>query len=146
MNSTTWTDQSVVAWVSQHGLAIQFAKSLSIRAMPTLIAIRDGVEVLPMCPFVDALRKCDVDLDSGPIAVRRSYDAETTKGGHADVVPIAPALEPYLRASVDESKSALSLDDLREAVTSDRERSLRLLTSADAGEEGASRSEAPLAE
>jgi len=39
--------------------------------------------------------------------VRRSYDAETTKGGHADVVPIAPALEPSLKSAIDESTSEL---------------------------------------
>jgi integrase len=52
------------------------------------------------------LRKSDVDLDAGMIAVRRSYDRETTKGGHADV-PIAPALAPYLEAAIDASPSDL---------------------------------------
>ena len=41
------------------------------------------------------------------ITVRRSYDNETTKGGHADMVPIAPALDSYLRDALDESSSDL---------------------------------------
>jgi len=43
-----------------------------------------------------ALRKTDVDLDRQLISVRRSGDRETTKGGHADVIPIHPELAPFL--------------------------------------------------
>ena len=43
------------------------------------------------------LRKTDVDLDSGLLMVARSYGRDTTKGGHADVIPIAAELAPYLR-------------------------------------------------
>jgi integrase len=43
------------------------------------------------------LQKSDVDLNAGTITVRRSYDGETTKDGHADVVPISPALDEHLR-------------------------------------------------
>jgi len=67
----------------------------------TAAAIYAGLRKGELC----GLRKPDVDLDSGLITVRRSYDAETTKGGHADVVPIAPALAPYLKSAVDESGS-----------------------------------------
>ena len=42
------------------------------------------------------LKKTDIDMVRGTIAVRRSYDHETTKGGHADLIPIAAALKPYL--------------------------------------------------
>src|SRR6266849_5558800 len=45
-----------------------------------------------------ALRKADVDLDAGTIAVCRSHGNATTKGGHADLLPIAEELHPYLRA------------------------------------------------
>ncbi|MFL5369447.1 MAG: hypothetical protein ACJ78Z_04585, partial [Myxococcales bacterium] len=54
----------------------------------------------------------EVDLEARLITVRRSYDRETTKGGHEDVVPIAPALAPYLRAAIDASP-----EDLRDGVT-----------------------------
>jgi len=43
------------------------------------------------------LRKSDVDMVAGTIAVRRSYDdADTSKGGHADLIPIAAGLRSYL--------------------------------------------------
>jgi integrase len=53
------------------------------------------------------LRKADVDLVERTITVRRSYERETTKGGHADVIPIAPALLPYVAAAVEASPSDL---------------------------------------
>jgi len=53
------------------------------------------------------LRKSDLDLDRGLLTVERSYDRDTTKGGHADVIPIARALVPYLEAAIDASPSAL---------------------------------------
>lgn len=51
------------------------------------------------------LKKSDVDLVEGAIAVRRSYDHETTKGGHADLIPIAQPLRPYLAAAMLSSRS-----------------------------------------
>jgi integrase len=46
------------------------------------------------------LRKADVDLDHRAILVARSYDRDTTKGGHADALPIAPPLVPFLKAAM----------------------------------------------
>jgi len=51
------------------------------------------------------LRKSDVDLEIGTITIRRSYDADTTKGGHADVIPIADSLKPFLRQALLASRS-----------------------------------------
>lgn len=53
MDRTTWRDEKVVRWVRDNGLAIQVdvdkeekvAASLKIRAMPTMIAFKDGKEV-----------------------------------------------------------------------------------------------------
>jgi len=42
------------------------------------------------------LRKSDVDLEQMTITVARSYGKDTTKGGHADAIPIAPDLRPFL--------------------------------------------------
>ena len=53
------------------------------------------------------LRKSDVDLVEGTITVRRSYDHDTTKGGHADVLPIAEALQPFLEEAIAGSKKDL---------------------------------------
>jgi len=51
------------------------------------------------------LLKTDVDIAARSIAVRRSYDSETTKGGHADVIPIAEPLVRYLETAVAASES-----------------------------------------
>ena len=54
-----------------------------------------------------ALRKVDVDLPARLITIRRSHDRDTTKGNHADAIPIATELVPYLRAAIDASPSEL---------------------------------------
>ncbi len=54
-----------------------------------------------------ALRREDVDLEARLLVVRRSWDRETTKGGHADAVPIAAALVPWLRDALQQSPSEL---------------------------------------
>ena len=53
------------------------------------------------------LRKSDVDLEHGVILVARSYDKETTKGGHADAIPIAEPLRPFLEDAIARSPSEL---------------------------------------
>ncbi len=67
----------------------------------TATAVYAGLRKGELC----GLRKSDVDLDTGSITVRRSYDKDTTKGGHADVLPIALPLAPYLRSAIDASSS-----------------------------------------
>jgi excisionase family DNA binding protein len=51
------------------------------------------------------LRKSDVDLEGGTIMVARSYDHETTKGGHADMLPLADELRPFLEEALKASPS-----------------------------------------
>jgi integrase-like protein len=53
------------------------------------------------------LRKQDVDLGTRLLTVARSYDRDTTKGGHADVIPIAQELVPYLEEAIQRSPSEL---------------------------------------
>jgi integrase len=53
------------------------------------------------------LRKTDVDLPNRLLTVGRSFDRDTTKGGHADVIPIARELVPYLEVAIDASPSEL---------------------------------------
>jgi integrase len=48
-----------------------------------------------------------VDLDARAILVRRSWDRETTKGGHLDAIPVADDLVPWLKAALAVSESAL---------------------------------------
>ena len=54
-----------------------------------------------------ALQREDVDLSAHAILVRRSWERETTKGGHADAIPIADDLVPWLKAALAASESAL---------------------------------------
>jgi len=56
------------------------------------------------------LRKSDVNLRDGLIIVARSYANDTTKGGHADAIPIAPPLIPFLETAL-ESPGALVFPD-----------------------------------
>jgi len=53
------------------------------------------------------LRKACVDIQRRLLTVSRSYARETTKGGHADVIPIAAELVPYLRDAMARSPSQL---------------------------------------
>jgi integrase len=53
----------------------------------------------------------DVDLASRLLLVRRSYDEDTTKGAHADVIPIADPLVPYLRQAIQNSPSEYIFPD-----------------------------------
>jgi len=53
MDRTTWLDAGVVAWIDSHAVAFQLdvdahsasARELSVRAMPTVIAFRNGDEI-----------------------------------------------------------------------------------------------------
>lgn len=47
------------------------------------------------------LLRSDVDLEAKIIVVARSYDHDTTKGKHADAIPIADPLVPYLRRALE---------------------------------------------
>src|SRR3989442_709186 len=54
-----------------------------------------------------ALRKSDVDLAIGTITIQRSHDRDTTKGGHADLIPIAAPLLPILKHQVEHAPGPL---------------------------------------
>ena len=54
-----------------------------------------------------ALRKGDVDLDRQVLVVRSSHERATTKGGHAEGIPIATELVPFLEVAIARSPSAL---------------------------------------
>ncbi len=54
-----------------------------------------------------ALRKSDVDLVRQVLTVARSHERDTTKGGHADVIPVATELVPFLRVAMAASPSDL---------------------------------------
>ena len=53
------------------------------------------------------LRKSDVNFQLGLLAVCRSYERDTTKGGRAEAIPISRQLAPFLKDAVANSKSEL---------------------------------------
>ncbi len=58
-----------------------------------------------------ALRKEDVNLEDRTMVIGRSHGADTTKGGHADVLPIPKPLVPYLLQVMNDSDSELLFPD-----------------------------------
>lgn len=57
------------------------------------------------------LRKADVDLPARLLTIARSYDDDTTKGGHADIIPIADPLVPILADAMARSRSEFVFPD-----------------------------------
>src|SRR6266446_2816573 len=53
------------------------------------------------------LRKSDVDLTLGTIIVARSNARDTTKGGHANLIPIAAPLFPILKHQLEHALGSL---------------------------------------
>ena len=88
------------------------------RAAPEVFAtalytgLRKG-ELLGLC-------KADVDLENRLLTVSHSYRRDTTKGGHADVIPIATELVPYLEEAISRSPSALVFPMPDGSMMSDR--------------------------
>lgn len=110
-------------WTGPNPMADVEARRVNKRAYATLRA----EEVAVLLPHVDAawrnlfaaalwtglrkgelcgLLKSDVDLRGRIITAARSYASNTTKGGHADAVPIAEPLVPYLEDAMKRSPSA----------------------------------------
>jgi integrase len=50
---------------------------------------------------IAALRKTDVDLSEGTLTIRASYERDTTKGGHADVIPIPAPLRAFIMRALE---------------------------------------------
>ena len=46
------------------------------------------------------LRKTDVDLEGGTVAVARSYEADTTKGARAALILNRQGLRPYIEQAL----------------------------------------------
>lgn len=64
MDQTTWRDEKVVAWVKDHGVAIQVdvdkepkvAQKYQVSAMPTMVMLRGGKEIARKTGYMDATR------------------------------------------------------------------------------------------
>ena len=64
MDQTTWRDEKVVAWVKEHGVAIQVdvdkepkvSQKYQVSAMPTMVMLRGGNEIARKTGYMDAAR------------------------------------------------------------------------------------------
>src|SRR5438132_10602973 len=75
-----------------------------------------------------ALRKSDVDLTLGTIMVARSNARDTTKGGHADLIPIAVPLFPILKRQLEHGPGPLvfpAADGSQRSAEADPQKILR---------------------
>jgi integrase len=54
------------------------------------------------------LRKKDVDLANGLLTVARSYGRDTTKGGHADTIPVPSKALPWLAEAIELARASWS--------------------------------------
>ena len=105
---------------------------------PVLRAIADGWRPLFATAIYTGLRKgellglrkSDVDLVGRLISVRRSYARDTTKGGHAEAVPIASELVPYLQEAIRRSPSDLVFPNEDGSMLSDESSLQELLRTA----------------
>ena len=100
MDKTTWVDASVVAAIGARAVAIQFdvdeqkelAKKLSVRAMPTVIAFRDGKEIdrivgmrapAAFVAWLEALARGETSLDVARTAARENPTSLDARLGFA---------------------------------------------------------------
>lgn len=116
IKSGRWSDANPAAAVERRKVSKRLPAYLKQDEVPRVLAALDGRwrPLFATAVFTGmrqgellGLRKADVDLADGTITVARSYDGPTTKGGHADLLPIAAALRPYLQAALTASRSDL---------------------------------------
>ncbi len=100
-----WIGPNPAAEVETHRVPKRVYETLSAEEVPVLLPWVDEEwrDVVAAAIFTAlrkgelfGLEKRDVDLVHRTITVRRSYDRDTTKGSHADVIPIAQQLRPFL--------------------------------------------------
>ncbi|MBL8887097.1 MAG: thioredoxin fold domain-containing protein [Phycisphaerales bacterium] len=87
MDQTTWRDEKVVAWVKDHGVAIQVdvdkqpkvSQSYQISAMPTMVMLRGGNEIARKTGYLDAPQTLTwmEDASSGKLAGGPKVDRES---------------------------------------------------------------------
>lgn len=107
MDQTTWRDEKVVAWVKEHGVAIQVdvdkepgvSKTYQISAMPTMVMLKGGNEIARKTGFMDAPNTLTwmqdassgklaggpkIDRDSKDMAARLRTVREVAQAGKAE--------------------------------------------------------------
>jgi len=109
-----WTGANPVADVESRRIPKKVHRTLKAEEVPVLLAQvpDDWLNLFVAALYTGmrkgelfGLKKTDVDLALGVIVVARSYDNDTTKGGHQDIIPIAAPLARHLRAAIKASPS-----------------------------------------
>jgi len=87
MDQTTWRDEKVVAWVKDHGVAIQVdvdkqpkvSQTYQISAMPTMVMLRGGNEIARKTGYLDAPQTLTwmEDASSGKLSGGPKVDRES---------------------------------------------------------------------
>ena len=103
MDATTWVDESVVSWIREYGLATQFdvdeqpelARELRVRAMPTMIAFRDGEEFDRIVGYRDAngLLAWMNDVKAGKTGLDRAREAAADGADDGERIDIRARME-----------------------------------------------------
>jgi len=109
-----WVGNNPIADVATRRVPKRAYVTLCADEVPTLLshvdeewrnlfaaALYTGLRKGELC----GLLKTDVDFPNRTLTVARSYDRNTTKGGHVDAIPIAEALVPYLEDAIARSPS-----------------------------------------
>lgn len=105
MDRTTWVDETVIDWFKAHGTAIavdvdeqpDIAKAASVRAMPTMVAYRDGSEFDRVVGFQSA-QQMIAWADGVSRGVKAADNDELAKIRPARVRPESPMLERFSAA------------------------------------------------
>lgn len=116
--------RSIINTAVGHGRWVGANPASSVKALPVSEAVPEFVRAHEVQPLLEAaegvwrdifavgiytamrmgeifgLQKCDVDLESGYITVRRSHARDRVKGRRSAVVPIAAGLRPYLESAM----------------------------------------------
>jgi integrase len=132
-----WVGENPVASTERRKVARRIYATLRAEEVPLLLA-EVPAEWLPLFAAalwtgmrrgeLFALRKRDVDLALRTITVQRSHERETTKGGHADMIPIAAPLLAILKHQVEHAPGSLvfpAADGSQRSPEADPQKSLR---------------------
>jgi integrase len=111
-----WVGENPTASTERRKVAKRVYATLRAEEVPLLLA-KIPAEWLPLFAAalwtgmrrgeLFALRKSDVDLTLGTIVVARSNARDTTKGGHADLIPVAAPLFPILKHQLEHAPGSL---------------------------------------
>lgn len=111
-----WTGQNPILQVDKRKVPKGLHQFLTFEEVPLVLQALDekGRPLFATAIYTGmrkgellGLRRGDVHIDDRTIDVCRSYTNDTTKGGHADLIPLADDLVPFLKTALERSKSEL---------------------------------------